>query len=46
MIIEFDKVFPLYPNHNSPGEYFHLGTIPATEGYWVLVEDVLTALGR
>jgi hypothetical protein len=46
MIIEFDKVFPLYPNRHSPGEYFHLGTIPPTAGYWVLVEDVLTALGR
>jgi hypothetical protein len=46
MIIEFDKVFPLYPNRMSPGEYFHIGTIPASAGYWALVDDVLTALGR
>ena len=44
MIIEFDAVKPLYPNANSPGEWFTTTEIAAERGYWAKIEDVRAAL--
>ena len=46
MIIEREKVSPLYPNEAAPGQYYTTSDIPAEEGSWTTIDQVKEALKK
>jgi hypothetical protein len=46
MVIEMDKVSPLYRNPNSPGEYYTTKPISRNLGYWTTGDEVAKGLKK
>jgi hypothetical protein len=46
MIVEQDAVRPIYPNPNSPGEWYTTSEVPADQGHWTTRAEVDKALSK